>query len=116
VAKGYSGCPAGDVIFDATSAMKEAAQGGWSTLTLGLRATHEDDQLGWKRFADDADLRVRYNTPPQPKMSDLSMNPGGICTSGSGRPAVNKPPVAKAILTDPDDEDANKVSAQFQAS
>ncbi|MEV5751765.1 LamG domain-containing protein [Actinoallomurus sp. NPDC052308] len=116
VAKGYPGCPSGDVIFDATSAMKEAAQGGWSTLTLGLRATHEDDQLGWKRFADDADLRVRYNTPPpQPKMSNLSMNPGGICTS-SGRPTVNRPPVAKAILTDPDDEDANKVSAQFQAS
>ena len=46
-AKGYSGCPSGDVILDATSAMKEAAAGSWSTLTLGLRAATEDDQLGW---------------------------------------------------------------------
>ncbi len=116
-AKGYSGCPAGDVILDATSAMKEAAAGGWSTLTLGLRAATEDDQLGWKRFEDDPSLRVHYNTPPpQPKMSSLTSQPGGACKGPGGPARVNVPPKAYAKLTDPDTEDAGKVRGQFQAA
>ncbi|WP_185792315.1 LamG domain-containing protein [Actinoallomurus bryophytorum] len=116
-AKGYSGCPAGDVILDATKAMKEAAAGGWSTLTLGLRASTEDDQLAWKRFDDDPSLRVHYNTPPpQPKMSNLTSSPGGACKAPASPARVNVPPKAYAVLTDPDTEDPNKVRGQFQAA
>ena len=113
-AKGYSGCPSGDVILDATSAMKEAAAGSWSTLTLGLRAATEDDQLGWKRFDDDPALRVRYNTPPpQPPMKSLSSSPGGGCAGPDSPARINKVPTAYATLTDPD---GDKLSGEFQVS
>jgi len=117
IAKGYSGCPSGDVLLDATSAMKEAAAGGWSTLTLGLRAATEDDQLGWKRFEDDPALRVRYNTPPtQPNTKKMTSSPGGPCAAPATPAKVNKPPTVQAILVDKDTEDANKVYAEFQVS
>jgi hypothetical protein len=113
-AKGYSGCPAGDVILDATKAMKEAAAGGWSTLTLGLQAATENDQYGWKRFEDDPSLRVHYNTPPtQPKMDDLWSSPGGDCAGPSSPDRVKDIPVLHATLTD---KDGDKVSGEFQAS
>jgi hypothetical protein len=113
VAKGYTGCAVGDVIFDATTGMKEAAAGGWSTLTLGLRARDEGDQLAWKRFDKDASLRVHYNTPPaQPPMSKLWSSPGGACVSPSSAVRVNSMPTAHATLTDPDND---KVYADFVA-
>jgi hypothetical protein len=117
VAKGWSSsCPGGDVEFNATEAVKDAAAGSWSTTTFGLRAGYETDPYGWKRFADDAYLRVNYNTPPpQPKMSDLSMSPGGTCVY-SPAPAVRVPPTISAVLYDPDSADAKKVYAEFGAS
>ncbi|TQS26075.1 LamG-like jellyroll fold domain-containing protein [Microbispora sp. KK1-11] len=117
VAKGWSSsCPAGDVEFDATKAVKDASAGKWSTTTFGLRAGYETDAYGWKRFADDAYLRVNYNTPPpQPKMSDLSMNPGGTCVY-SPAPAVRVPPTISAVLYDADSADAKKVYAEFGAT
>ncbi|WP_433357287.1 LamG domain-containing protein [Microtetraspora malaysiensis] len=116
VAKGWSSnCPGGDVEFNATAAVKDAAAGKWSTTTFGLKAKSEIDATAWKRFADDAYLRVNYNTPPpQPKQSDLSMNPGGKCVY-SPAPAVRVPPTLYAVLTDPDSADANKVYAEFAA-
>ncbi|MEV0752072.1 LamG-like jellyroll fold domain-containing protein [Streptosporangium sp. NPDC050280] len=117
VAKGWSSdCPGGDVEFNATAAVKDAAAGKWSTTTFGLRAGYETDPKGWKRFADDAWLRVNYNTPPpQPKMSNLTMAPGGKCVY-SPAPAVRVPPTLSAVLHDSDSADAKKVYAEFQAS
>ncbi|WP_431930027.1 LamG-like jellyroll fold domain-containing protein [Nonomuraea jabiensis] len=117
VAKGWSSsCPAGDVEFDATAAVKKAASGKWSTTTFGLRAGYETDAYGWKRFADDAYLRVNYNTPPpQPKQSNLTMSPGGKCVY-SPAPAVRVPPTLYAVLYDADSADAKKVYAEFVAS
>lgn len=114
-AKGYSGCPAGDVILDATSAMKEAASKTWSSLTLGLRAATEDDQLGWKRFADDAYLRVHYNTPPpQPDTKKLSSSPGGPCSASPVK--INRAPKLQAVLYDADKEDPKKLTGYFEAA
>ncbi|MCF6474753.1 LamG domain-containing protein [Nonomuraea sp. MG754425] len=116
VAKGWgAACEAGDVEFDALAAVKAAAAGGWSTTTFGLKASNEGDRYAWKRFADDAYLTVNYNTPPpQPKMSNLSMNPGGRCVHDNP-PAVNVPPELKAVLYDADSGDAKKVYAEFRA-
>jgi hypothetical protein len=111
---GYSGtCPAGDVEFWALRAVQQAAANGWSTTTFGLRATDEGDVYAWKRFSDDAYLRVQYNRPPgQIKMSQLSQSPGGACSSTSKR--VGTLPTLRAMdVTDPD---GDKVSVQFQAS
>ena len=105
------------MIFTATSAMKEAAAGDWSTLSLGLQAATETDQLGWKRFSENASLRVHYNTPPdQPDTRKMTSSPGGPCAKPDAPAKVNTAPKVQAILTDRDTEDANKVSAEFQAS
>ncbi|MFI6299915.1 LamG-like jellyroll fold domain-containing protein [Nonomuraea sp. NPDC050790] len=119
VAKGWSsGCPGGDVLFNVTSAVQEAARKGWSNTTFGLRARDGDDQLAWKRFDRDAYVRVHYNSPPpQPKMSQLSSSPGGPCR-GPGSPATfNRLPTLFAKnLTDPDNKgvEGEKLKAQFQ--
>ncbi|MFF6956759.1 LamG-like jellyroll fold domain-containing protein [Streptomyces sp. NPDC008317] len=111
VAKGGgSGCPAGDVEFEATDGVKYAVSHGSSTATFGLKATEEGDKYAWKRFSDDAFLRVKYNKPPtQLKMSQLSMNPGGTCNPlGSSTRFV--PTVSAVNVTDPD---GDHVAVQF---
>ncbi|MFI6920942.1 LamG-like jellyroll fold domain-containing protein [Nonomuraea spiralis] len=117
VAKGRTGCPAGDVVFNVLSAVKAAASKGWSATTFGLRAGHEDDEYGWKRFDGDAVLRVYYNTPPpQPKMSQLRSSPGGPCAVYGKPTAVNRIPMIYADnLTDPDNSgtEGEKLSAEF---
>ncbi|MCX4586911.1 VCBS repeat-containing protein [Streptomyces sp. NBC_01481] len=49
-----------------TSAVQQAADGGWSNLTLGLRAadTHEGSVNSFKRFENDPVLEVTYNFLP----------------------------------------------------
>ncbi|MEO3885197.1 LamG-like jellyroll fold domain-containing protein [Nonomuraea sp. B5E05] len=116
-AKGWSSdCPPGNVEFNALTAVRQAAAGKWSTTTFGLRAESEDARVGWKRFKDDAWLRVSYNQPPpQPRMVDLTMNPGGQCVFSSP-PTVNVPPELRAVLHDPDSESAKKIYAEFRVT
>ncbi|MFI6317216.1 LamG-like jellyroll fold domain-containing protein [Nonomuraea sp. NPDC050556] len=84
-------------------------------ITLGLRAYSESSMTWWKRFANDAYLRVQYNTPPsQPKMKELSMSPGGPCVDWNAPPAVNRLPVMYAILRDADAGSADKIQGQFK--
>jgi Concanavalin A-like lectin/glucanases superfamily len=115
-AHGYStsGCPAGNVEFDATDGVKYAASHDSSSTSFGLRAADEDDKYSWKRFSDDAYLRVKYNRPPgQIPMSHLSMDPGGACKKPDSKAYVNTlPEITADDVTDPD---GDKVSAQFQA-
>ncbi|MEV4110943.1 LamG-like jellyroll fold domain-containing protein [Nonomuraea sp. NPDC049695] len=121
VAKGHSSsCPAGDVSFNVESAVKEAAQKGWTSTTFGLRAGNEDDEYGWKRFDGDAILRVYYNTAPrQPSMSQLHSSPGGPCPAYGHTTPVNRLPMLYADnLTDPDNSGAEgeKLNAEFLVS
>ncbi|GAA2214836.1 hypothetical protein GCM10009850_103020 [Nonomuraea monospora] len=121
VAKGWSsGCPAGDVLFNVTSAVQEAARKGWSNTTFGLRARDGGDQLAWKRFDRDAFVRVHYNSPPaQPKMSQLSSSPGGPCRGPATPATFNRLPTLFAKnLTDPDNKgvEGEKLKAQFQVT
>ncbi|MFF0869904.1 LamG domain-containing protein [Nonomuraea sp. NPDC003560] len=115
VAYGHdANCPAKNVEFDAKAGLTKALAAGQSRMAFGLRAANESDMIGWKRFGDDAYLRVNYNTPPQqPKPADLSMNPGGACVSPNG-PKLQKVPVLYATLRDADTEDAAKVRGQFR--
>ena len=114
-AYGYEGCAAADAEFDVKSAVQEAANGKWSTMTFGLRAGSEEDAVGWKRFSDKAYLRVRYNRPPpQIKMSQLSMAYGGTCKRPSNAARVRTLGTIYANnITDPD---GDSVAVQFQAS
>ncbi|MET9878620.1 LamG domain-containing protein [Actinacidiphila glaucinigra] len=107
------GCPDADVEFSASavkSIVQTAANASWPTITFGLKAYDEDDPYGWKRWSDDAYLRVKYNLPPkQPVASDLSMSPGSVCQSTAVR--INRrPQITAKKLVDPNGE---KIGAEF---
>lgn len=107
-AKGYdSTCPGGWLEFGGTSGpvkdlVQNAANWNWPTITFGLKAENESDSYGWKRFTDDAYLRVNYNLPPrQSPISALSMTPGSCVSTGT---TVTTWPKINATATDPDGE------------
>ncbi|WP_052852653.1 LamG domain-containing protein [Streptomyces avicenniae] len=105
-AHGWDGCPAGDIEFWAGRAVSDAASHGWPTVTFGLRATDENDHAAWKRFDDTAFLRVHYNrAPTQPRVSGLTMNPGGGCVPGADARRINRVPSTDVEAHDPDGDD-----------
>ncbi|MDT0433895.1 MULTISPECIES: LamG-like jellyroll fold domain-containing protein [Streptomyces] len=114
-AYGYSGCAAKDAEFNVKAAVQAAADGRDSTMTFGLRAGSESDAYGWKRFSDKAYLRVKYNRPPpQIKMSQLTMEYGGMCKNPSAAARVRSLGTVQATnVTDPD---TDNVAVHFQAS
>jgi hypothetical protein len=114
-AYGYTGCAAKDAEFDVKSAVQQAADKKWSTMTFGLKASSESDEYGWKRFSDDAYLRVQYNRPPpQVKMSQLTMEYGGSCKKPSAAARVRT--LGKIYANDITDPDGDSVSVEFRAS
>ncbi|MFF2962127.1 LamG-like jellyroll fold domain-containing protein [Streptomyces sp. NPDC057963] len=114
-AYGSDGCAAKDAEFDVKSAVQEAANGKWATMTFGLQAASEVDGYGWKRFSDKAFLRVKYNRPPaQVKMSQLSMEYGGTCKRPDSAARVRT--LGKIYANNVTDPDGDSVSVQFQAS
>jgi hypothetical protein len=114
VAKGGSAsCPAGDVEFDATAGVKYAASHDSSYTSFGLRAADEGDKYGWKRFSDDAYLRVKYNLPPkQLSMRQLTMDPGATCKKPDSKVRIRQLPTI--TTNDVKDPDGDRVSVQFQ--
>lgn len=111
---GYDGCAAKDAEFNVKSAVQQAADKKWPTMTFGLRASDEDDRNGWKRFSDDAFLRVHYNRPPsQLRMSQLTMEYGGTCKKPGSVARVRT--LGKIYANNVTDPDGDKVAVQFQA-
>lgn len=114
-AYGADGCAAADAEFNVKSVVAQAAAGKWSTLTFGMRATSESDPYTWKRFSDDAFLRVQYNRPPaQIKVAQLTQNPGGACGKPGAAKRVRILPTLRA--NDVTDPDKDRVRVQFEAS
>ncbi|MFI7497870.1 LamG domain-containing protein [Streptomyces sp. NPDC049687] len=100
-----------------TSEIKTAAAGGWSSMTLGLRAADESRFAEWKRICGNAYLSVKYNNlPRQIKTSDMSTDPGGLCKWGSSREYSEVPPKLQAIASDPDhgNGQTDKVKVEFK--
>ncbi|MEV7419037.1 FG-GAP-like repeat-containing protein [Streptomyces sp. NPDC089919] len=109
--KGWSSkyCDAGNLEFDATAKMQEAARGGWSHLTLGLYASNEADTFGWKKFdARTAVLETVYNNPPK-KPENTGTSPRTSCSAGGliGNTRVS-------LYATLDDKDAGNLTAEFQ--
>nr|WP_307167454.1 LamG-like jellyroll fold domain-containing protein [Streptomyces rishiriensis] len=114
-AYGFTGCAAKDAEFDVKSAVQQAADKKWSTMTFGLRAASESDGYAWKRFSDDAYLRVQYNRPPpQVKTSQLTMEYGGSCKKPASAARVRT--LGKIYANDVTDPDGDSVSVEFRAS
>ncbi|MFF5971388.1 LamG-like jellyroll fold domain-containing protein [Streptomyces sp. NPDC012769] len=112
-AKGWSSaCAAGYLEFGATNVknvVQQAANSSWPSITFGLKAENEADAGAWKRFTDDASLRVNYNLPPrQIPMKSHSMSPGSVCLSTGLK--INRMPQITVVATDPDNE---KIGVQF---
>ncbi|MGW2558357.1 LamG domain-containing protein [Streptomyces sp. NPDC001514] len=113
-AYGYDGCSSADAEFNVKDAVALAAANNWPSLTFGMRATSEDDRYTWKRFSDDAYLRVKYNRPP-PRIStsQLTMDPGGTCATSANRAYIRSRATIRANnVTDPDND---RIQVQFRA-
>ncbi|MFI0479650.1 LamG domain-containing protein [Actinomadura sp. 9N215] len=94
--------------------VQDAINKGQSTITFGLKAYSESSMSWWKRFADDAYLKVQYNNPPlQPDTDTMFANPGTKCLPVGQAKTVNAVPTVYAYLKDPDTEDRSKVRGQF---
>ncbi|WUT04209.1 LamG domain-containing protein [Streptomyces sp. NBC_00704] len=114
-AYGFTGCAAKDAEFDVKAAVQQAADKKWSTMTFGMKASSESDGYAWKRFSDDAYLRVQYNRPPsQVKTAQLTMEYGGSCKAAAGAARVRT--LGKIYANDVTDPDGDSVSVQFAAS
>ncbi|WP_319335344.1 LamG domain-containing protein [Streptomyces sp. NY05-11A] len=114
-AYGADGCAAADAEFDVKDAIADAAAKKWSNITLGMRASDEGDRYTWKRFSDDAYLRVRYNRAPNKiTLSQLTMSPGGPCVASDKMVRIRSAATIRA--NDVTDPDGDAVSVQFQAS
>ncbi|MEV4562245.1 LamG-like jellyroll fold domain-containing protein [Nonomuraea sp. NPDC049419] len=94
--------------------VQSAVNKGYSTITFGLRAYSESSMSWWKRFADDAYLRIQYNGPPhQPNNGSMFASPGTKCVDRGEAQWVNDLSTVYAYLSDPDTEDSKKVQGQF---
>ncbi|MEV6330193.1 FG-GAP-like repeat-containing protein [Streptomyces sp. NPDC051909] len=109
-AKGWSkDCAAGNLEFDTTAKIREAAAKGWSNITFGLYASDETDTFGWKKFdPKTAVLETKYNNPPKTPRS-LGTNPRTSCASGGliGNTRVS-------LYATFDDKDGGNLTAEFQ--
>ncbi|MFC5097987.1 LamG-like jellyroll fold domain-containing protein [Amycolatopsis plumensis] len=97
-------CPtdgAAEVRIDDTA--RQAANGGWTTLTFMLKAANEGQQNDWRRFALDPVIDYVYNSVPG-LPADLGMEGGQIpCASGDSRPYVfTATPRLRGRVSDPD--------------
>ncbi|MFG3409621.1 DNRLRE domain-containing protein [Streptomyces sp. NPDC048142] len=104
---GYSSsCSDAYVNYSVKNAAQQAADKGWSTLTLGMKAVTESakDSYTWRKFsAKSAELEVVYNRKPNQPTSGTT-SPGGACVPGpgAGRTVAKTNIVLAATATDPD--------------
>ncbi|WP_192580498.1 DNRLRE domain-containing protein [Micromonospora sp. ALFpr18c] len=114
--KGYnSGCNDGWVNVPVTGVFAVTAGNGWSTANIGLRATSETDNLGWKRFnsmegANDPYVTLTYQSLPT--VTARTTVPSTPCATGSGTPYTNtKTPQLRAQIND---AEGSQIRAEFE--
>ncbi|MCX4691797.1 DNRLRE domain-containing protein [Streptomyces sp. NBC_01408] len=86
-AKGRPGCAAGDLEFDVTALLKDAAATNRTAVTVGLFAADENDTSAWKRFDPKSAVLETTVAPavpvtPAPVVSGLRTDPATACTGG----------------------------------
>ncbi|MEU9233691.1 DNRLRE domain-containing protein [Streptomyces subrutilus] len=106
-AKGRPDCAAGNLEFDATALVKEAAAKNQAEVTIGLYASDETDPTAWKRFdARSAVLETR--TEAVPTVSNPGTHPATACTGGLvGNTRVS-------LFATVDSPDPGNLTAEFQ--
>ncbi|MFG3427623.1 LamG-like jellyroll fold domain-containing protein [Streptomyces californicus] len=83
-----------------TPTVRDFAAGKFSTLTLMLKAKDESDPVAWKRFDDDAVLKVIYvGKPATPTEYGLETGTGQVCSKNSAKPTVWSDPTPNLAAT-----------------
>ncbi|WSV94058.1 LamG domain-containing protein [Streptomyces globisporus] len=83
-----------------TPTVRDFAAGKFSTLTLMLKAKDESDAVAWKRFDDDAVLKVIYvGKPAAPTEYGLETGTGQVCSKDSAKPTVWSDPTPNLAAT-----------------
>ncbi|MEU0184619.1 DNRLRE domain-containing protein [Streptomyces sp. NPDC006207] len=113
---GYrSSCPDDWEAFDVKPAAQKAVAGGWSTLTIGLRAGDEGSAYSWKKFQADGDfspyVELVYNRPPAAP-SRLDLDPELSCDTTS--PYINVGASSITFWASSSDKDGNLASVTFE--
>jgi hypothetical protein len=110
-------CPNGSqpvAGYDVTSTMAKAASGHWPAFTFALRAHAENNDLYFRRFANNPSIEIEYNHPPNLPAS-LAATAGstnaGCATAPPfpwiGHTASVTPPDLTARVSDPDANNRN---------
>ncbi|MCT9078514.1 DNRLRE domain-containing protein [Streptomyces fulvoviolaceus] len=111
VAHGYnSSCPDDYVKFDAQDLAQDAADGGWSKITIGLKASDsaeaDNSAYAWKKFKAVGEhapwIKAYYNRKPKVPTSK-TMSPGPDCDLTSPYTSVGRSDLTfAATSSDPD--------------
>ncbi|MEU7115626.1 LamG domain-containing protein [Streptomyces sp. NPDC046182] len=73
--------------------VRDFAAGKFSRLTLELRANDETDTSAWKRFKNDAVLRVSYHAyPDRPTGVGIVGGSGAVCSTNAADPTIVSDP------------------------
>lgn len=110
-AHGWSStCPDSYVSYNGKAIAQDAADGGWTGFTIGLKASADDerdrDQYAWKKFKAEGEaapkIIIEYNRRPLPPTS-LTMTPGPDCDLLPAYTSVGKSDLTfAAASSDPD--------------
>ncbi|WP_370943433.1 LamG-like jellyroll fold domain-containing protein [Amycolatopsis sp. cg5] len=91
--------------FAATSAVRQAADGGWVNITFALAGSADSPRntRTWRRFDLNPYLQVKYNSTPNPP-EQLTEQHGQLpCVSGAQRPWIfTRNPQLAGQVSDPD--------------
>jgi hypothetical protein len=88
-----------EIDFDTQNQVIASVLKGWATTTIGLKASNEGANSGWRRFTNNTTLKVVYNTYPNTPSSPQMVNPPVLC--GGSVPAGDMPDM-RVKVTDPD--------------
>ncbi len=114
VAYGRSGCPANAVGFSALQAVQAAAAANASLLTLGMKATAENDDRSYKEFSPSASLTIAYNTAPSTPFSPQMTSPQRSCGTSANPSYVNNSSQSLTLqVTITDSDGGAQVGAGF---
>lgn len=109
-----SSCPDDYEAFNVKSAAQYVTDKGYSSLTLGIRATSESDVQTWRKFkATSAVVEATYNRNPNEPYNGSS-KPGGACTPGPGAGVtVGKTGITLTVTAKDPDNNLSKVRFRF---
>ncbi|WP_285707147.1 phospholipase A2 [Microtetraspora sp. NBRC 16547] len=107
-AGGPSSCPAAWVGWDVTSALQGIMDSGGTSITFMVKAGSETDNYYWKRFENNPNISITYNTVPATP-TNLAIAPCTTCTSPA-LVGISQPTLSAKVS----DADGQALRADFE--